>query len=172
MNVTCLRFIQSGAFFNESGDELMNNYETIMVDGVCSECGNSQHDGLSCYEQFGYPLAWEHDDPELYEVHFWLVSCYMIQHPSVFTEEGYRHLIELFVEAYDQDWNAAYTLKKNRELIKKISKITNPVSSQNRVRERKDWVMTIGDIYVGGKANAMMNIKKWKDCVRNEVKNR
>jgi hypothetical protein len=52
-----------------------------MESGYCVECGAKEHDGLSCSEQFGYLLVWEHNDPKLYELHFWTVSNYMLQHP-------------------------------------------------------------------------------------------
>lgn len=148
----------------------MVDNNTIMKEGICIECGNRERDGLSCYEQFGFPLVWEHNDPKLYALHFWLVSCYMIQHPSNYTEEGYKLLVNLFIDAYDNDWDTPYILKKNREIIKSVSKITNPISSKERNRELKHWSMTIGDIYLGGEQNAIVNINKWKVQIRNELK--
>lgn len=148
----------------------MVDNNTIMISGKCSECGAQETDGYSCYELFGFPLVWEHNDPKLYELHFWLVSCYMIQHPSNFTEEGYKHLINLFIDAYDNDWDSPYILKKNREIVKSVSKITNPIPSMERERILRKWPMTIEDIYLGGEKNAILNINKWKDHVRNELK--
>nr|WP_288824978.1 DUF5946 family protein [uncultured Clostridium sp.] len=148
----------------------MVDNNTIMKEGICIECGNRERDGLSCYEQFGFPLVWEHNDPKLYALHFWLVSCYMIQHSSNYTEEGYKLLVNLFIDAYDNDWDTPYILKKNREIIKSVSKITNPISSKERNRELKHWSMTIEDIYLGGEQNAIVNINKWKEKIRNELK--
>ncbi|WP_242069387.1 DUF5946 family protein [Paenibacillus dendritiformis] len=87
-------------------------HSTVMVSGRCAECGAQGIDGFSCDELFGFPLAWEHRDPQLYALHFWLVACYMIQHPSNFTEEGYRLLVRLFIDAYDNERDTAYILKK------------------------------------------------------------
>ncbi|GIO95637.1 hypothetical protein J14TS5_07230 [Paenibacillus lautus] len=67
----------------------MIDNRTVMESGSCIECGAKGIDGFSCYELFGFPLVWEHRDPALYALHFWLVSCYMLQHPSNYTEEGY-----------------------------------------------------------------------------------
>lgn len=147
----------------------MVDNNTIMKDGRCIECGASEIDGISCIEQFGFPLIWEHNDPKLYALHFWLVSCYMLQHPSNFTEEGYKLLVKLFIDAYDNDWDTPYILKKNREMVKSISKISNPVASNDRKRELKHWSMTIEDIYLGEEQNAIANINKWKEVIRNEL---
>jgi len=148
----------------------MVDNNTIMKAGRCIECGAKETDGFSCYELFGFPLVWEHNDPELYALHFWLVSCYMIQHPSNYTTEGYKHLVNLFIEAYDNHWEPAYILKKNREIVKSLNKITNPIPSSERNRELRLWPMTIEDIYLGGENNAIANINKWKDIIRNELR--
>jgi hypothetical protein len=147
----------------------MVDNNTVMEFGRCIECGAMERDGFSCYEQFGFPLVWEHNDPRLYALHFWLVGCYMIQHPSNFTEEGYKYLVKLFIDTYDNDWDSAQALKKNRELVKKIGKIANPIPNKERIRKLKTWSMTIENIYLGGEENAIENINKWKKQIRNEL---
>ncbi|MCR8842349.1 DUF5946 family protein [Paenibacillus sp. SC116] len=147
----------------------MVDNRTVMENGRCIECGAKSVDGFSCYELFGFPLVWEHNDPELYALHFWLVSCYMIQHPSNYTEEGYRLTVQLFSEAYDNDWDTAYILKRNRKMVATIDKISNPQPHKERVRKLKSWSMTIENIYAGGEKNAIANIIKWKDSIRNEL---
>lgn len=147
----------------------MVDNNTVMIDGCCSECGTKYIDNLSCFEQFHFLLAWEHNDPKLYELHFWLVSCYMLQHPSNFTDEGYKGLIKLFIDAYDYDWSPQYILKKNRELVTSIKNITNPLPNRDRERKLKEYLMTISDIYTGGEESAIKNILKWKKCLREEL---
>ncbi|MFC4388944.1 DUF5946 family protein [Gracilibacillus marinus] len=146
----------------------MPNHYTVMESGRCIECGAREIDGYSCYQLFEFPLVWEHNDAKLYELHFWLVSCYMIQHPSNFTEEGYDHLVNLFKDAYDNNWDTSYILKKNREIVKSVNKITNAIPIEDRKRQKRIWSMTIEDIYLGGELNAIENINKWRDNVRNE----
>ncbi|MGN8646265.1 DUF5946 family protein [Gracilibacillus sp. HCP3S3_G5_1] len=147
----------------------MVDNNTIMESGRCMECGANETDGFSCYELFCFPLTWEHNNPNLYALHFWLVSCYMIQHPSNYTVEGYQHLINLFTDAYDNNWDNAYILKKNRERVTDISKITNPLPNKERKRTLRLWSMTIEDIYLGGETNAVENIIKWKEKIRDEL---
>ncbi|MBD8499726.1 DUF5946 family protein [Paenibacillus arenosi] len=147
----------------------MVDNSTVMESGRCIECGARGIDGHSCYELFGYPLVWEHNNPDLYALHFWLVSCYMIQHPSNYTEEGHRLLVQLFIDAYDHNWDTGYILQRNRELVSKVGKITNPVPSQERTRNSKYWSMTIEDIYTGGEKKAIQHIIKWKERVRGEL---
>jgi Family of unknown function (DUF5946) len=147
----------------------MVDNHTWMENGKCMECGAKEIEGLSCYEMFQFSLVWEHNDPELYALHFWLVTCYMIQHPSNYTEEGYHLLVNLFTEAYDNEWPTDYILHKNRELVPKINKITNPLPNNKRKRISRNWSMTIEDIYLGGEENAIKKIKKWKEQVRKDL---
>ena len=147
----------------------MAGNNTVMISGECIECEAKETDGLSCYELFGFPLVCEHNDPNMFVPHFWLVSCYMIQHLSNYTEEGYKHLVNLFIKAYDDDWETPYILKRNREIVRSLSKITNPVQSNERKRQLRLWPMTIEDIYLGGEQNAIVNINKWKG-IRSELK--
>lgn len=93
----------------------------------------------------------------------------MIQHPSDYTDEGYKSSVSLFIEAYDNNWPTPYILKKNRETVKSIEKITNPIPSNERKRESVKWSMTIEDIYLGGEKNALANICKWRAAVRNDL---
>lgn len=141
----------------------------VMKKGRCVECGGHEQDGYACDEMFHFPLAWEHNDPQLYALHFWLVACYIIQHPSIYTTEAYKHLVDLFKEAYDNQWDTAYILKKSREKIKGINHIATPLKSKKRQRVAKECSFTIGNIYIGGEENAIENIKKWKDSIRNEL---
>lgn len=121
----------------------MVDNNTIMKSGKCTECGAKETDGF---------------------------SCYMIQHPSNYTAEGYKQLVNLFINAYDNDWDSAYILKKNRETVKSVGKITNPIPNSERKRELRLWSMTIEDIYLGGEKSAIANINKWKDQIRNELR--
>lgn len=94
----------------------------------------------------------------------------MIQHPSNFTEEGYRLLVRLFIDAYDNEWDTAYILTRNRELVSNAGKITNPLPNQERKRSYKHWSMTIEDIYMGGEQNAIANLLKWKERISTELR--
>ena len=120
---------------------------------------------------FKFPSMWEHNDPEMYALHFWLVSSYMIQHPSNHTENAYKLMLELFTDAYDNKWPTDYILRKNRQLVSKIDKITNPLPNIKRKCLFKNWSMTIEDIYLGGEENAINNIKEWKKKVRMDLQN-
>jgi hypothetical protein len=141
-----------------------------MESGYCVECGAKEHDGLSCSEQFGYLLVWEHTVPKLYDLHFFTVTNYFLQHPSNYTKEGFEQLKSLFLDAFDYNWDNPYTLKKNRELIKNRNfKITNPTPFLERVRILSKWTMTVSDVYAGGEKNAIENIKKWRECIRTEL---
>ncbi|MED1205272.1 DUF5946 family protein [Heyndrickxia acidicola] len=147
----------------------MADNHTIKEAGKCMECGASEVDGLSCYEMFQFLLVWEHNDPALYQLHFWLVSCYMIQHPSNFTKDGYQHLLHLFTGAYDHNWETDYILRKNREGILKRGKITNPLPNHKRKRIPRSWSMTIEDVYRGGEKNAITSIQKGRETIRREL---
>lgn len=53
--------------------------------------------------------------------------------------------------------DAAYILKRNRELVAKVGKITNPLPNEERIRKLTFWSMTIENIYLGGEKNAIAN---------------
>jgi hypothetical protein len=152
------------------GKFAMVDNNTVMMAGKCIECGTSEMDGHSCYEMFQYPLVWEHNDPKLYDLHFWLVSCYIIQHPSNFTKVGYDNLINLFIGAYDNNWDTDYIFRKNKELVSNVGKITNPLPKHKRKRVFRRWAMTIENIYCGGESNAINNINLWKKIIRKDLK--
>lgn len=146
--------------------------DAIMKDGFCIECGAKEEDGLSCSEQFGYLLAWEQNDPNLYALHFWTVSNYMLQHKSHFTKEGYELTKELFCDAYEYNWETPFILKKSRELIStkyKDIKIINPIPFLERERILKQWTITVSDVYSGGEKNAIENVLKWRISLRNQL---
>lgn len=130
--------------------------DTIMKDGFCIECGAKEEDGLSCWEQLGYLLAWEQNNPKLYALHFWTVSRYMLQHPSNFTKEGCALTKKLFRDACDYNWETPYILKKNREVTtNKTFKIVNPIPVAEKVRVLTKWDMTVNDVYAAGEKNAI-----------------
>ena len=146
----------------------MTDNRSFIKDGYCVECGAKSIDDKTCIEMFHAPLTWEHNDPNLYELHFWLVACYMLQHPSNMSKEGYSALKNLFVTSYDGEWPTSYILKMNRELTRNI-KIATSISYQEREYELKQWKYTISDIYDGGEKSAITNIKLWKEEIRREL---
>ncbi|WP_276354056.1 DUF5946 family protein [Cohnella caldifontis] len=143
----------------------------VMKEGACVECGARTADGLACHDLFGRLLAWEQDDAELASLHYWNVACYMLQHPSNYTEEGYAMTAGIFREAYDRKWNTSEILEATRTFIadKGKFKITNPLPSGERRRLPREWSMTIEDIYRGGERNAAQNVKVWRSRVRREL---
>jgi|HigsolmetaAR203D_1030402.scaffolds.fasta_scaffold00226_20 hypothetical protein len=141
--------------------------DVIMENGICTECGAKEADGLSCRDQFGNLLAWEQYNSELRDLHFWNVSCYMLQHPSNFTKEGYELTKKLFCDAYDHNWGTSYILKKNREMTtNKTFKIVNPVPFAERVRVLTTWDLTVHDVYAAGEKNAVENVLRWRKVIR------
>lgn len=54
--------------------------------------------------------------------------------------------------------------------VKSVGKITNSIPNKERKRELRLWSMTIEDIYLGGEQNAISNINKWKERVRNDLR--
>lgn len=146
----------------------MIDNSSVSQNGVCIECGAKEIDGLTCWDMMQYPLTWEHNDPQLYELHFWLVACYMLQHPSNYTSDAYQALKNLFKSAYENGWPTQYILKVNREMTRNL-KISNPIFNDKRERKLVEWSVTISDIYCGGESKAIDNIKKWRDSVMKHI---
>lgn len=76
----------------------------------------------------------------------------------------------LFIEAYDNNCDSAYILKRNREMVKSLGKITSSIPNSERHRGLREWPMTIEDIYLGGEEKAIDSINKWKDQIRSELR--
>ncbi|NLX56183.1 MAG: hypothetical protein GXY58_13825, partial [Planctomycetaceae bacterium] len=53
----------------------------------CPECGAAWHDGRTCQDDFHRMLFWEAESPEYGVVHHFLVLCYHMQHPSLYSPE-------------------------------------------------------------------------------------
>lgn len=51
----------------------MFDHKARIENGYCVECGAQLQEGYRYDEMFHYPLAWEHNDPKLYALHFWLL---------------------------------------------------------------------------------------------------
>lgn len=146
--------------------------DVVMRDGLCTECGAKEVDGLSCWDQFGYLLSWEQYNPELAALHFWTVSSYMLQHPSNLTEAGYALTKQLFCDAYDHNWETSYILQKNRELTtNKTFKIKNPVPPAERFRTLTSWAMTVNDVYSAGEPASVQSVLAWSKAIREQFRN-
>ena len=142
----------------------MTDNRSVSLNCVCIECGGKSVGGLTCWEMMQHPLAWEHNDAKLYELHFWLVACYMLQHPSNYTLEGYGALKKLFCDAYNENWPLSTILEVNRKTARNL-KIANPLPNAERKRVLVNWPVTISEIYRGGESNAIFNTLLWRDSI-------
>jgi hypothetical protein len=135
---------------------------------TCPECGAAMVEGLSCWEQLGYVLTWEYNDPELAAQHFLTVASYNIQHPAQFTDEAIAGLRAAFIDHLDNGTSV-------RELRRRAS---NTYEGHRRVlKEEADrkpvlrlWSITIADVYVPGRPEgAAARVKAWAAGIRSEL---
>ncbi|GAB1420899.1 hypothetical protein MASR2M15_10270 [Anaerolineales bacterium] len=63
----------------------------------CADCGAIWPDGRQCEDTFHQLLAWEAEFPEFWAVHHYLVLCYHLQHPHLYSEAGLAGAVKLLM---------------------------------------------------------------------------
>lgn len=139
----------------------------INAERCCPECGALEANGLDCRGQLNEVISWEAENPVLLSRHFWTVACYNIQHPSLFTEEAWIRLCEIYGEAYDKQ----LPISKIREMVSYLSGgSVKVVRKEPADPVYRNWAMTISEVYlVGEKKGAADRVAAWAKVVRKQI---
>jgi hypothetical protein len=134
----------------------------------CPECGAPAVDGLTCWEQFCWLLAWEAQDEELRAIHFVTVASYNLQHPAQFTGEALAGLRNAFIEHLDHGLPVSEIRRRvGKVAARKQRVIKKEAERQPRLRE---WSMTIADVYIPDRPEgAAARVRAWAATIRNEL---
>lgn len=135
---------------------------------VCPECGAPRVDGLTCWEQLGLLIAWEHQDPELQAKHFLIVVSYNLQHPAQFTDAALAGMHAVFIEHLDH----GLAVEEIRRRVGRASAGNTRVLKDEAERRPalRAWSMTIADVYTPSKPEgAAERVQAWADTIRNEM---
>lgn len=134
----------------------------------CPECGASWANGMDCWEQLGWLLGWEADDPELLAEHFVTVSCYNLQHPAQFTDEALAGLCAAFIEHLDHGLPVPEIRRRNARTYEGSKRVRKPEAERRPVLRR--WPMTIADVYIPDHPEgAAQRVRDWAAAIRSEL---
>ena len=143
--------------------------ETITT---CPECGTVWENGLTCQDHFHQMLFWESENPALGVVHHYLVLCYHLQHPSLYSPDGLRAGHELLVSFL----NGATTQemgKQNKDRVdsgKRSWKVTARPDSSGSYEHPIEWTMRAGDVVAGGTEQYIDNVKIWAQSIYDSLR--
>jgi hypothetical protein len=105
---------------------------------TCPACGADQSDGKTCEDHFHQMLFWENEYPQYtLEVHNFLVTCYYVQHPHLYSPEGLSGAITMLGE-----FVSGVTPQQMRD------KIRDKVNSSNRTWKIKGTAESHGSYAV------------------------
>ena len=135
---------------------------------ACPECGAPPVDGMTCWEQLGLLIAWEHQDPELQAKHFLIVASYNLQHPAQFTDAALAGMRAVFIEHLDH----GLAVEEIRRRVGRASAGNTRVLRDEAERQPtlRGWSMTIADVYTPDQPEgAAARVQAWADTIRNEM---
>ena len=135
---------------------------------TCPECGAPPVDGLTCWEQLGLLIAWEHDDSALAAEHFLTVASYNLQHPAQFTDETLAGLRAVFVAHLDDGMAVAEIRRRVGQAAAGSTRVLRPEADRRPVP--RAWRMTIADVYLPNQpAGAAGRVRAWAASIRDEL---
>ncbi len=116
------------------------------VASTCPECGAPAVNGLTCWEQLGLLLAWEHDDPAFAAEHFLTVVSYNLQHPAQFTDDALECLRDAFVERLDNGLAVEEIRRRMGRMAAGKTRVLKPELERRPIL--RPWPITIADVYL------------------------
>lgn len=141
---------------------------TMQTAPTCPECGAPEVSGLTCWEQLGLLIAWEHEDPELQAVHFLIVASYNFQHPAQFTDETLASLRSVFIAYLDDGMAIPEIRRRVGESVKGNRRVLRPEAERQPTLRK--WPITLADVYLPDKpAGAAARVRAWAAAIRDEL---
>ena len=139
---------------------------------ICLECGAAQPHGKICQDDFHQLLYWETEFPELWWVHHYMVLCYHLQHPSLYSPEGLKYGRQLLKTFIEDGVSPEEVRKRNRNIVD--SGQSNWKIIGDVVRGSWDchiiWTMTVADVVGAGIENYCERVEAWAKSVHESLK--
>lgn len=136
----------------------------------CPECGASQTEDVTCWDQFCAVLGWEWQDHELQTKHFLTVASYNLQHPSRFTDEAIVGLRETFRDHLKDGLPISEIRKQVSQALAGSQTVLKKAKDQNLVP--CEWKMTIADVFHSNQPEgAAKRVQKWAESILEEIRN-
>jgi hypothetical protein len=135
---------------------------------TCPECGTVWQNGVTCTDHFHQALFWENEYPQYtLQVHNYLVLCYHLQHPSLYSREMLPEALKL-LDDFLGGATTEYVRKRDRDLRdsgKRTWKITGTPESHGEYQHPVRWTMTIADITADSVENYEHNVRLWAQSI-------
>jgi hypothetical protein len=123
---------------------------------------------MTCQEQLAVLLGWEREDPDLLNLHFYIVASFYLQHPAQFTDEALTELRSTFVAAFD----GSAPLATLRRTVGARFQGSKRVLKERDARQPvlREWTVTISDVVGGGRPEgASYRVRRWASALRSEL---
>lgn len=135
---------------------------------TCPECGAPKVEGFNCWEQLGWVIGWEWNDPALQREHFLTVASYNLQHPAQFTDDVIEGLRVALVDRLGHGTADIELRRRASRVYEGKKRVLRPEAERKPVLRR--WSMTIADVYIPDKPEgADGRVRAWATSIRNEL---
>ena len=139
----------------------------------CPECGTIWEKGVTCTDHFHQALFWESEYPAYtLAVHHYLVLCYHLQHPRLYSREMLPDAVKLLGD-FLNGATTEYIRERNRDVRdsgKRTTKITGTPDSYGEYAQPVRWTMTIADIVGDSVEHYDHNVRAWAQAIYNDLK--
>jgi hypothetical protein len=141
----------------------------------CPACGADWSDGKTCEDHFHQMLFWENEYPDYtLMVHHFLVACYHIQHPHLYSPEGLAFSINLlrdFLTGIDPQEKGRQLRKSGTvNSIKRTWKVTGTPDSHGSYPTAIPWTMFARDVTSRPVESYEENIRAWARSIYEALK--
>ncbi len=137
----------------------------------CPECRAAWHDGLTCTDHFHQMLFWESEFPALGEVHHFMVLCYHLQHPSLYSAEMMPQAMKM-LEEFVSGMPPAEMRRRMRDDVdsgKRKTPITARPDSHGAYAHPVTWTMTAADVVSRGADAYVDTTRQWASSIYNSL---
>jgi hypothetical protein len=139
----------------------------------CPNCGAQIDSETPCETYFHQMLFWESEVPALGVVHHYLVLCYYIQHPHLYSPEGLRFSIGELEEFIETDITAAQMREKIASDVNSRTrkfKIKGTPEAYGAYPQPVAWTMNAADVVARGRDHYIDSVSQWAKSVYDALK--
>jgi hypothetical protein len=139
----------------------------------CPECGAAWQEGQTCQDHFHQMLFWEAEYPAYgVEVHHYMVLCYHLQHPSLYSAEMLSNAVKMLGEfvAGVSPQVMRQRLRPQVDSGKRDYKITARPDSYGAYAHPVQWTMTAADVTAGSVHDYPDNVRAWAGAMWEDLK--